>query len=56
MTTDDRVPPKDVAPPEEGVIHPAEELVHLNDDAPTEVGSPDDRNPTPDKRPTDGPI
>ena len=68
MTTDDRVPPKDVvppeegvppkdvAPPEEGVIHPAEELVHLNDDAPTETGDPYDDEPTLDKRPTDGPM
>lgn len=56
MTTDNRAPARDVAPPEEGVIHPAEEHIDLGDHAPTERGRPHDDEPTLDKRPTDGPI
>jgi hypothetical protein len=59
MTTDDRSPhPKDVPPPKEGVIHPAQTVDAIADDSPTEGADPI-RNPGEeilDKRPTDGPI
>lgn len=48
---------KDTLPPEEGVVHPADELDAVNDHAPTERRPRrDERERIPDKRPTDGPI
>src|SRR5690606_31959948 len=57
MTSDERQHPKDVVPPHEGVVIPADELDRVNDRAPTEGVDPvNDDADVLDKRPTDGPL
>ena len=58
MTDEERQPhPKDVVPPHEGIIFPADELDRVYDQAPTEGVDPvTDDSDVLDKRPTDGPL
>ena len=58
MTTDERQPhPKQVVPPHEGVVIPADGLDQVNDRAPTEGVDPVEGDADVlDKRPTDGPL
>lgn len=59
MDTHDETHPKDRIPPEEGVVHPADELDRVNDRAPTDDATAADHDrerPLPPRRPTDGPM
>jgi hypothetical protein len=58
MNQSDEAREKDRIPPEEGVIHPIEDMDRVNDSAPTEGARSEHHDvDTPlDKRPTDGPL
>ncbi|HVM25173.1 MAG TPA: hypothetical protein VM253_07245 [Candidatus Limnocylindrales bacterium] len=58
MEMSDEAREKDRIPPEEGIVHPAEEMDRVNDSAPTEGATAEnhDVDKPLDKRPTDGPM